>query len=172
MYLIVSHNGFVYLLNSHLVAYINNPLLVKYFISTSPFTLYIGSLQRLPWTSKALRFSIDIAKDNGDCKGKRISDITIMELPNLWNNLLTFDPLFAKMHHTKSPNFPNIFLFNGHSNPSLLELKLNYDYYFCHSSRLINLSPKFHISPMALDMSLIVLCNRFICLLWSLCLHQ
>ncbi|KAG5594556.1 hypothetical protein H5410_035788, partial [Solanum commersonii] len=61
----------------------------------------------------------------GDCEGRRISDITIMELPNvimLWNNLLTSDPLFSKI-------------------------------------RLINLIPKFHICPMALNMSLIVLCN-------------
>ena len=54
-------------------------------------------------------------------------------------------------------------LLDGMYNPSLLELKDEYDYYVRHCNRPIQLTPKFHYSPGRV--SIIGSCNGFICLL-------
>jgi len=78
-------------------------------------------------------------------------------------NLLSQDPLFVNMYQTRSLNFPLIYTLDGHSNPLLLELKTEYDYYNHHSKRPIQLTPKFHY-PLGGSVFSVGLCNGFICL--------
>ncbi|KAH0643439.1 hypothetical protein KY289_034413 [Solanum tuberosum] len=84
------------------------------------------------------------------CEGRRVSHVTgIMDLP--W--VIT----------TRSLNFPCVLLLDSQSNPSLLELKEEYDYYVRHCHRPIQLTPKFHFPPGRVF--LVGSCNGFICLL-------
>lgn len=128
-----------------------------------------------------------------DCKRKKsMNEVTIMDLPmveilsrlpikpifrcktvcKLWYHLLTNDPLFLNMYQTRSPNFPCILLYtrgvDGQYNPSLLELKADYDYYSCPLNRPILLSPKFHLPPLKSPVFVVGSCNGFICLLKGL----
>ncbi|KAK4716278.1 hypothetical protein R3W88_014616 [Solanum pinnatisectum] len=79
----------------------------------------------------------------------------------LWYNLLSYDPLFVNMYQTRSFKFPCIYLFDGVANPSLLELKVEYNYYARHYNKPIQLTPKFHYPPKRLF--LVGLCNGFTC---------
>uniref|UniRef100_M1DEM2 F-box associated beta-propeller type 3 domain-containing protein n=1 Tax=Solanum tuberosum TaxID=4113 RepID=M1DEM2_SOLTU len=67
------------------------------------------------------------------------------------------------MYQTKSLNFPCILPLDGQSNPLLLELKEEDDYYVCRCHRPIQLTPKFHF-PLG-RLFLVGLRNGFICLL-------
>ncbi|KAK4732081.1 hypothetical protein R3W88_025069 [Solanum pinnatisectum] len=75
----------------------------------------------------------------------------------LWYNLLSYDPLFVNMYQTKSLKFPCIYFFDGVGNPSLLELKAEYNSYAHHCNRPIQLTPKFHYPPGRVF--LVGLCN-------------
>ncbi|PHU02181.1 hypothetical protein BC332_27432 [Capsicum chinense] len=79
----------------------------------------------------------------------------------LWYRLLTSDPLFVNMYHTRLSNFPSILLLINGSVQLLVELKAD-DSHPLH--RAIVLSPEFHLPPLE-HMSLIGSCNGFICLL-------
>ncbi|XP_059315914.1 F-box protein At3g07870-like [Lycium ferocissimum] len=142
-----------------------------------------------------------------DCKRiRRMNEVTIMDLPRvimaeilsrlpikpifrcktvckLWYHLLTSDPLFVKMYHTKSCNFPCILLSINNSVRLLVELKPYYDYDSQPLNRHIFLSRKFHLprpsdllsddlfgfTSVKENLTLIGSCNGFICLLngWS-----
>ncbi|XP_049358576.1 uncharacterized protein LOC125823209 [Solanum verrucosum] len=65
------------------------------------------------------------------------------------------------MYQTRSLKFPCIYLFDGVDNPSLLELKVEYNYYARHCNKPIQLTPKFHNPPGSLF--LVGLCNGFTC---------
>ncbi|KAM3328219.1 F-box protein like [Capsicum galapagoense] len=82
----------------------------------------------------------------------------------LWYRLLASDPVFLNMYHTRSPNFPCILFKDRHANPSILELKADYDHCSNHE-RPIVLSPKFHLPPLKSKIYIIGSCNGFICLL-------
>ncbi|KAK4368737.1 hypothetical protein RND71_012529 [Anisodus tanguticus] len=100
-----------------------------------------------------------------------------------WYNSLTSDPLFVKLYHIISPNFPCILLLLHDSVSLLLELKADYDYHSIPRNKPIMLSITFHLprlsdllyddnddDPFGLcfvkkNLTLIGLCNGFICLL-------
>ncbi|KAM3269400.1 hypothetical protein P3S67_030282 [Capsicum chacoense] len=63
----------------------------------------------------------------------------------LWHRLLTSDPLFVNMYHTRLSNFPSILLLINGSVQLLVELKAD-DSHPLH--RAIVLSPEFHIPPL------------------------
>ncbi|XP_059315378.1 F-box protein At5g49610-like [Lycium ferocissimum] len=145
-------------------------------------------------SSKVLDVPITVANpipsskpSQGDCKGTRISQVTIMDLPRvimveilsrlpikpifrcktickLWYHLFS-NPLFVNMYHSRLP-FPCILLSTqDDSVTSLLELKADYDYHSLPCNRPIELSPKFHLPPLKSKMFLIGSCNGLICLL-------